>query len=238
MDSAAETSPYSAEGIVDWYASHAEDLQGVENSDEYYSDDEYEEDPIDLKRTRKQVTGMLRSYASRIRKEAESVAREHFEDAVVGEPKITPDGVYFPIENAERPFELTAEISAIDPKTNTHIDHRKTTGYSMHLGDSSRTFQTWLIYDPTPLVRDYLVSRRWKWNAGLGFIAVLAGLIQLYMAWKKLSAYVDFMWILFVSLPMIMISYVFNADKILPVLSPFYLSILVAVLSGLYLASA
>lgn len=194
MDASAEVSRYSAEGIVDWYSDHAEYLKGDEASDEYYSDDESEEDPIDLKRTRKEVTSILRSHTQGIRKKTEIIARKQFKEAVVGEPKISSGAVYCPIENVERPFDLADDVSRIDPLTETRIDHRKTTDYDPTLGQTSRTFQTWLIYNPTPLVRDYLITRHWKVNVGIGLFFALLGLIMMYIAWKNLSVYMDFQW--------------------------------------------
>lgn len=181
----------SVPGYAAWYLEHAQELQGDEDTDEYFSDDEYEEDSSSVKKTRKEIVGVLRNYNDRFRQLAEETVREDNALASVGRANINTHGIAFPVEDVLDPIALQSHAREIDPSTNSKLELRKASEYNEKSGAVMRAYVCQVSYDVEPIIADFINSKWWLVNVGIGAFFFVLGVLSIFLAWRSLWVYLD-----------------------------------------------
>jgi len=178
-----------AEGYAKWYLEHGDVLQGDEQTVDYYSDDEYEEDDPAVKHERKQITNLLHGYGQKMRDKLQAAVGNSETGATVGDPVVTRKGVTFNVQDVNDPVAVAHQARSFDGPVRPEFNHTNEPRYDGKTGGLKSSYVSNFTYDITVVIRDYLNSKYWKWNAlfGLGF--VVFGLVFIANALANFSAY-------------------------------------------------
>lgn len=187
----AGTNTRSARSCTDWYLQHGEALQGDEDTDDYYSDDEYEEDARAVKRTRKEIVNVVSGYNRRFRQSAEQLVREDMPSATVGDGQVTNQGVFFAVQSPQKPMHIAMRAREIDPQTNSAFAHWQDQKYDPKTGALTTAYVSHFTYDVERVIADYLDAKWYPYNFFWTAVFVLSGALTIAKSWRYISAYLS-----------------------------------------------